>query len=362
MAMCLYEERDGYYRSGKIRVGRDGDFYTSSSVGTIMAVKLAAYIGKLAGAQEGRISVVEWGAGTGRLSRQLLAAWEAASPAWLHRMTYRLVDGNPVHLEESRNLLREYQGRRRYNGCSLPNAGGGGEGASRRREMEPSAGAFTILLANELLDAFPVHRVAMSNGQLWELGVGLCAEATIYPVQPITITPFREVYTPLSDPRIEEVLRRDGITLREGQILEVNLHAEDWILQMSNLIGSGCMVLIDYGHEAVEYAAPHRMRGTLLCYKDHIAQDEPYLLPGEQDMTAHVNFTACMAAAADAGWRVEYYHTQKQFLVDQGLLSDLMNHSGADPFSETARNNRAIRQLLLSDAMSETFKVLVLGK
>ena len=213
---------------------------------------------------------------------------------------------------------------------------------------------YAIIVANELLDAFPVHRVVRAAGKLWELGVAAAAESNVA---------FRYAYMPLSDGRIEAVLRRDGIALREGQIIEVNLEAEQWIARLAGKIRHGCMVLIDYGHEAVELAAPHRMRGTLLCYKDHVAKDEPFADPGGQDMTAHVNFTACMAAAVAAGWEIGYYGTQKQFLVDQGVLTDLSAaHDGSNPFGPEARRNRAIRQLLLSDGMSETFKVLVLRK
>ena len=213
---------------------------------------------------------------------------------------------------------------------------------------------FTAVIANELLDAFPVHRVVRRNGRLWELGAA-AAEVGAGAA-------FRYVHMPLSDERIEAALLRDGMELREGQIAEVNLEAERWIAKLGGLIRQGCLTLIDYGHEARELAAPHRMRGTLLCYRDHIARDEPFLDPGGQDITAHVNFTACMAAGAEAGWATRYYGTQKRFLVDEGLLADLAEHDGSDPFGEAARHNRAIRQLLLSDAMSETFKVLVLDK
>ena len=119
---------------------------------------------------------------------------------------------------------------------------------------------------------------------------------------------------------------------------------------------------MDYGHEAQELTAAHRMRGTLLCYKDHMAHDRPFMAPGEQDITAHVNFTACRLAAEQAGWQMIYYDTQKQFLIDQGVLQDLSSHDGLNPFSEAAKRNRSIRQLLLSDNMSETFKVMVLER
>ncbi|MBW7456090.1 SAM-dependent methyltransferase, partial [Paenibacillus sepulcri] len=164
------------------------------------------------------------------------------------------------------------------------------------------------------------------------------------------------------DPDIEKSLSLDGVELQEGQEAEVNLAAERWIAAMAGIIRQGAMILIDYGHEAKELYAPHRMNGTLQCYKDHIAHEDPFVSIGEQDITSHVNFTACMRAAKASGWQISYYDTQKRFLVDQGVLDDLIAHDGRNPFGDEARRNRAIAQLLLGNGMSETFKVLVLRK
>ncbi|MBM7565689.1 class I SAM-dependent methyltransferase [Paenibacillus sacheonensis] len=352
MAMCLYDEFDGYYKSGPVRIGKSGDFYTSSAIGSMMGSKLAGYVTKLAEAQDRPAVIMEWGAGTGALAVQMLSAWEQAAPPWLASAQYSLVDGNAVHLEEAKSRFVER------------GLGSAGEGISvsfmTPQEAEASLESgpeerFVVVLANELLDAMPVHRVVRKAGRLWELGVAAAAGEQEGQA-------FRYVYMPLSDERIAGVLNRDGIQLREGQITEVNLDAEQWIKSLGGRIRHGCLLLIDYGHDARELTASHRMHGTLLCYKDHIARDEPFQNPGDQDLTAHVNFTGCTAAGEDAGWKPRYYGTQKQFLLDEGLLSDLVRHDGADPFSEAARHNRSIRQLLLSDAMSETFKVLVLEK
>ena len=104
------------------------------------------------------------------------------------------------------------------------------------------------------------------------------------------------------------------------------------------------------------------MKGTLLCYKDHIAHDDPFQFIGEQDLTSHVNFTACRRAAEKSGGRSFITTHKKQFLIDQGIWNDLLAHDGSNPFGEEARRNRSIRQLLLSDGMSESFKVMILKK
>ncbi|HZG76967.1 MAG TPA: SAM-dependent methyltransferase, partial [Paenibacillus sp.] len=107
---------------------------------------------------------------------------------------------------------------------------------------------------------------------------------------------------------------------------------------------------------------PHRMNGTLLAYRRHSAGENWFDAPGEQDLTAHVNFEWCAAVAAEAGFVDIAVQSQKTFLVEQGILTKLTNHDGADPFSPEARANRAIRQLLLSDGMSELFKVMTMTK
>lgn len=340
MSLCLYDSQDGYYRSGPVRIGRNGDFYTSSAVGTVLAYCLTNYLHAYAGGR--KLQLVEWGAGTGRLTTQIQEAWRAKSVDWPDYFCRPvLVDDHPGHLDEAKLALSAYESLSPLFFSSDEAMQGGGHW------QELSA----VVLANELLDAFPVNRVTVENGALVELGVAGNAEEGFY-----------EVYMPVSDERIAASLQRDGIRLTEGQQTEINIEAEAWLMRVGEVMGSGRVIIIDYGHEAEEYAARHRMKGTLLCYSDHIASDEPYLRIGEQDITAHVPFTSLRHAAEAGGWQIAYYATQKQFLMDHGAFELLQNHSGTDPFGPEARMNRAVRQLLLSDSMSETFKVLVLDK
>jgi SAM-dependent MidA family methyltransferase len=342
MSMCLYDEKDGYYRSGSTRIGKQGDFYTSSAVGMVLAHCLTSSLFQYAERhiRDNDFQLVEWGAGTGRLSVQIQEAWKARAkeiPIVCHAV---VVEDHPGHREEARLALAYYDSPMFLSSEEALSA------TSVPWQVRP-----TVVLANELLDAFPVHRVTMEMGELVELGVAGNAEGG-----------FFEVYMPLSDEQIAASLQSDGIGLAEGQQTEVNLEAGKWLSQLSERISSGRVIIIDYGHEAKEYAAKHRMKGTLLCYSEHVAADEPYFRIGEQDITAHVPFTTVRKAAEEAGWMVTYYDTQKQFLVDNGALELLQNHTETDPFGETARKNRTIRQLLLSDGMSEAFKVLILDK
>lgn len=350
MAMCLYDPEYGYYQSGAVRVGKSGDFYTSSTVGTVMGEKLACCIAQLIEEYGGCADVGEWGAGSGRLSKQIIDTWERTGYTWLSQLTYTVVDGNPVHLAEAERLIQE-------EGNSAAALADIRFMSAQEAEADLWSGKPMIIFANELLDAFPVHRLIKQGGKLWELGVTVNEDDSTR-----NGLPFHYAYLPLSNPELEQSLIADGTLLAEGQEIEINLAAERWIARMSARMAEGVLIIIDYGHEAKELTASHRMKGTLLCYKDHVAHDDPFQFIGEQDLTTHVNFTGCRRAAEKSGWKVIYYDTQKQFLIDQGVLSDLMAHDGSDPFGEAARRNRSIRQLLISDGMSESFKVLVLQK
>lgn len=340
MSLCLYDRQDGYYRSGPVRIGRKGDFYTSSAVGTVLAYCLANYLLTYAAGRE--MQLVEWGAGTGRLTMQIQEAVKAkldhSSDSPIRPV---LIDDHPGHLDEAKLALSPY----RFLSPLFLSSDEAMQTGGFWRELP------TVVLANELLDAFPVHRITAERGELVELGVAGNAEEG-----------FFEVHMPLADERIAAAMQRDGIRLTEGQQTEINIEAEEWLGSLREVMGSGRVIIIDYGHEAEEYTAEHRMKGTLLCYSDHSASDEPYLRIGEQDMTSHVPFTSIRHAAQAAGWEIVYYGTQKQFLVDYGAFELLQNHTEADPFGPKARMNRAVRQLLLSDSMSETFKVLILDK
>ncbi|WP_235427241.1 SAM-dependent methyltransferase [Cohnella kolymensis] len=211
-------------------------------------------------------------------------------------------------------------------------------------------GSNVIIVANELLDAFPVHRIVSRGGRLLEWGVAWDAGG------------FIPCLMELSSPRLSDWVEEQGISLLDNQTIEVNLDAADWIAEVGSSLGNAIVVLIDYGDEAGELSAPYRMEGTLLCYYKHRAHDNPYLMPGEQDLTSHVNFTHIRQAAVRAGWHELWYGTQKKFLVESGVLEKLSTHTIADPFHPVVRRNRSIRQLLLSDGMSELFKVQILAK
>lgn len=343
MSLCLYHPDYGYYRSGKTRVGREGDFYTSAYVGEIMGEQLAETILRLAGERfAGReiVEVVDWGGGTGRLSRSMMDAWLKRGEAG-SRFSLTVIEGNPEHRTMASEQLAAYieKGIARVIG-------------EQPEELPDWDDRPVIVVANELLDAFPVHRIVRCEGKVWECGVAWDEKAE-------TFTPC---LLPQSETNWSEWLEEQNIALLEGQTFEVNLAAARWIRALSMCMNQALLILIDYGDDGEELSAPHRMDGTLLCYAKHRAHNDPYRTPGEQDITAHVNFSHMRQAAEQSGWRQLWYGTQKRFLIESGVMDKLSEHRIADPFNPIAKRNRAIRQLLLSDGMSELFKVQILER
>lgn len=312
MDACLYDETYGYYRSGGARVGREGDFYTSSAIGTVMSEMLARYALKFQSALGVPIGLVEWGAGTGRLSAGIAASLRKLTPQWEGRFSQSLIDDHPGHRAK---MIQSYH---EAGLTDFPQIYTSSEYAAKLAISQREAPV--LLVANELLDAFPVHRMIRRGKEYKELGVGVIpGQGFVYTEMPVT------------NGVIPQWLERDGIKLREGQITELCPGARDWLLRIGRLLHAGDrVILIDYGHEAEEYTAEHRMEGTLMTYSRHRASDSPFLQPGERDITAHVCFTFIRSSAEEAGYRVQYYDTQKQFLLDNGIFELLGGHDGPE--------------------------------
>ncbi len=341
MDCCLYHDPYGYYMNSRMKVGKEGDFYTSSAIGNIMGEILAKHMVDLF-EQDRKLmqlfSIVEWGGGTGRLAGQILDELKIKFPAHYAMLDYTVIEQSPFHKDIQQELMINHESR-----VSFKTPEEWFESDNRRGSM---------ILSNELLDAFPVHRLQFVNDSLYE----------IYVVWDEQHQTFRERLFPMENDEIHQYILAGELVLREGQIYEINLAAPEWIRRIGHWMESGHVLTIDYGDVSREIYAEHRMNGTLMCYRKHQAEDNPYKYIGEQDITAHIDFSALIAAGEQAGFTGYTLQTQKDFLVNGGILDKLQDHLSGDPFHPIARKNRAIRQILVSDQMSELFKVLVQTK
>ena len=335
MGLCLYHEEYGYYMAPRDRIGKQGDFFTSSSVHSLFGRLIARQLGQMWELMgEGSFTAAEQGAGEGHLCLDILNAVRDENPAFYRALRYRLVELSPDNRRRQRELLEGHLDR--IDWCSL----------------EELAGMEGCFLSNELVDAFPVHLVEKRGGELREVFVVIRGDE------------FAEELRPLSTAKIDSHFRELGVAPVEGNRAEVNLEAERWIRKVGRLLKRGFVITIDYGYPAAELYAPFRRQGTLMCYHRHTSSDNPYRNLGSQDITAHVDFSSLEISGEKEGLDPLYFGEQYRFLMGLGFVEGLIELQAQEADENRARALRlTLKNLILPEGgMGETFKVLVQGK
>jgi SAM-dependent MidA family methyltransferase len=334
MEASLYDPEFGYYMTAGPRIGREGDYYTSLDVHPIFAELVGRQVAQAAEeiVSSGEFTIVEMGAGKGFLAKHLLNAYRRDNPDFLSRLRYLLVERSPAMVETQKQRLRELTGA----GMSIawvPDL-----------DAVPADSITGVFLSNELVDAFPVYRVVKRPLGLREIFVGWDGSR------------FSEIEAPPFSPALEAYFARIGISLEVGQQAEVNLQALEWMRQVGTRLRRGLVVTIDYGHAAADLFAPARKTGTLLGYYRHTVSDSPYVRVGQQDLTAHADFTSLALAGQDVCLEVTGFTNQLHFLIGLGIESAF---AGLDPESP---QSAAMRELLRPDGMGTTYKILIQHK
>lgn len=340
MEAALYDPDFGYYTTSGPRIGFDGDYCTSPDIHPIFAELLGRQIAQAAEAviPSGDFTIVEMGGGKGFLAGNLLNAYRRDCPALLNRVRYILVERSPAMVA----LQQRHLDALLNDGLSI---------AWLSDLSSLPAGSLTgVILSNELVDAFPVHRVVMRPLGLREIYVGWA------PGSGQDEGHFIEIEAPPDAPTLQRYFERIGISLEDGQRAEVNLRALGWMRQVGTILRRGLVLTIDYGHTAADLFAATRKAGTLLCYHRQTVSDTPYLRVGQQDMTAHVDFTSLALAGLDTGLEVTGFTNQLHFLMGLGIESAF---AGLDPESPEFAG---MRNLLRPDGMGTTYKILVQHK
>ena len=344
MELALYDEKQGYYmtqpveqdQSSRERIGWDGDFYTAPELSPILAKTLVRQVIDI-DAQIGHprtFTIIEMGGGNGTFAADFLQHCQAIAPDFLNRLRYFLVERSPYlqSLQESR--IQQAMGSWTESRVTCVTS----------VEQLDADSVMGVMFSNELVDAFPVHRVRFHKQRLQEVFVDY-AEGR-----------FMERLGPLSSPKIQEYVHRHGIDLQEGQTSELHLAAEQWMTQVARVLQQGVIITIDYGHTGSDYYGADRSDGTLLCYYQHAVSKNPYTRVGEQDMTAHVNFSALAKAGKECGLLPVGFTTLANWLM--GLGVEAMVHD-QDPESPEIQ---ALSLLLRPHGMGTTFKVFVQQK
>jgi SAM-dependent MidA family methyltransferase len=309
MERALYEPLLGYYRQRADRPTDAGDFLTAPETHPIFGRTIARRIEEM-WAHLGRPSpfgLIECGAGSGTLGLSILDGLRRhGSDDLLHAIRYEPVESNPYRLADLHRTF-EQDGLADRLASSSPNGPAGGTAS------EEPVSVTGVILANEFLDALPVHRVVVRGGKLLEVFV-------------VWRDRFAEVVAEPSTPELATRLADDGIEpgqLAEGQVAEICLGLEAWLDDVAARLARGFVLVIDYGYEAAELYGPRRLAGSLLGYRSHRVVDDPFADVGLTDLTAHVDFTALRLLAEQRGFVSAGLATQQEFLVAAGLESEL---------------------------------------
>lgn len=330
MEHALYAPGLGYYVAGQRRFGAGGDYVTAPELGELFARSLARQVAQVLDALGGGV-VLEAGGGSGQLAAQVLAALAAAGRPpeeyWL--------------LEVSADLRRR---QRETIEAAAPAL------AQRVRWLDglPESGFRGVVIANEVLDAMPVVVFRVTGEGVRELHVRVAEGNRLE----LAEMPPRE--------HVDRVLRErvDIASLASGYTSELGLRAEAWVRALGERLGAGAVLIVDYGFPRHEFFHEQRAGGTLMCHYRHRSHANPLWLPGLQDVTAHVEFTAIAEAALASGLKVRGFTTQAAFLLALGILE---NAGGADDLARFA-TSREIQLLTQPHEMGELFKVMALAR
>jgi SAM-dependent MidA family methyltransferase len=333
MQAALYHPQHGYYRSRRQKMGREGDYLTSPEVSPVFGVLVGRQLREMWQTMDTppRFDVVEAGAGTGLLCRDILRWARGHTPDFRDALAYRMVEVSDELVQRQQEAVAE-------------------EGEDVRWSAELPEGIEGCLLSNELLDSFPVHRVAAHDGELMEIFVGWDGAR------------FVEELRPPSTAEIAAYFHRLDLLPGEDCRAEVNLAAAQWMTGAGRALRRGFILTFDYGYEAEELYAPWRSDGTLLCFYRHNPSGDPYARLGRQDITSHVDFTTLRRAGEETGLQTLGLVPQSEFLANLGIAEVLAPLGEADAnVEEYYARRRAVSELIDPAALGR-IRVLVQAK
>ena len=327
MELALYAPKLGYYSGGAAKLGKDGDFTTAPEISALFGAALAQVAAAIIA--QSSPNILEFGAGTGKLARDVLTAM---ADKGVQIDSYAIMELSGELRARQQEALKDFP---------------------QVSWLDAFPATFSgVVLANEVLDAMPVQLVR-KDAEGWR---ELC----------VTVEDGAFAFTPRvpDGPLLARIASQipEADTLIEGYLTEVHAVASGFMATLGRMLaaGKGAAILVDYGFPAHEYYLDQRIGGTLMCHYRHHAHPEPFYLPGLQDITAHVDFTAMALAAQDAGADVLGYMNQASFLLGAGIGELLLALDPDDPKRYLPQASAV--QLLVSPAeMGELFKVLVVG-
>ncbi|MEW6002383.1 MAG: SAM-dependent methyltransferase [Nitrospirota bacterium] len=330
MEMALYEPDLGYYKSEKTVIGRAGDFYTSQHLHAVFGIMVGKQVEEMSMIMEGLSGTgdfhfVEIGAGEGHMYKDVLDYLKGRE--CYKSLTYIIVEPNLFMKRRQQTVLGGFRDKVEW--------------VSSLNELDGIRGC---IFSNELLDSFPVHMVEMDD-QLKEIYVSVENDNIL------------EIKRNSSTAALADYLKEFSIELTRGYRTEINLRIRDWLRSVNEVLLEGFLFTIDYGYPARDYYSEDRSKGTLLCYHKHQVNENPYINIGEQDITAHVNFSSIKKWGEDLRFKTLGYCQQGTFLISLGIdevIRGLYENSDNYLF-EIAR----VKRLIFPGTIGETHKVMI---
>ncbi len=327
MELALYAPGLGYYTAGAHKFGEAGDFITAPELSSLFGRTLARQAAEIMASSTPHM--LELGAGSGRLAADMLAELERLGSL---PDSYAILEVSADLRARQQALLRE----------RLPHL------TDRLRWLDELPEQFSgAIVANEVLDALPVHLVHWRDSAPTERGVSVHDHGFVWQERTIT------------DPALLHAAQQ--ISVPDDYVSEICLAARGLINSLAQRLDQGAMLFIDYGFGAREYYHPQRSAGTLMCHYRHHAHDDAFYLPGLQDITAHVNFTDIAECGIDTGLELLGYTSQAFFLINCGI-TDLLKDSSPENLRDYLPLSAQLQKLTSPAEMGELFKVIALGK
>ena len=350
MEQALYDPEHGYYASGRVHIGKAGDFFTNVSVGKIYGKILALFFEELwkKMGQPEPFTIVEQGANDGRLALDILEAAEASSD-FFKSIHYYIVEPFSIHQKKQQETLKQHQNV---------------SWVKKIIELPEFEG---VHFSNELIDAFPVHLLRWDGKEWLEQRViaqGSAQGSVRHIVTFDPITNFKNVTICRTDPYGEElhaIAKKLPHNLAPEFSWEVRLGIVPWLQEIEVRMKRGMILIADYGYAGIDRFASYRAEGSIACYENHRRHDNPLEEVGKRDITAHVDFTDLAEKALQRNFEILGYSDQHHFLIG-AAETWLRTFEGRSLTAAEQKEFRLLQTLLHPETMGRSFKFLGLGK
>ncbi len=338
MHMALYQQGLGYYAAGSTKIGEAGDFVTAPEISSLFGQCLAEYF-SLRFEQGMQRHILEFGAGTGKLCLDIINAFNDSTVEW---QSYSILETSADLIQRQQQFLSQKLSKKLFSKLSW---------------IQQLPAAFNgVVLGNEVMDAMPVN-VVIKQEHWHELGVAFENNKFVW----------KELLKPSAAPKLmQDIERQVGYELDMGYCTEINLQHGAWLQSLFDASQTVDVLLIDYGYFRNDYYQPERKTGTMMCYFRHRSHSDPLVLPGLQDITASVDFSALAESAEHSGFVVHDISTQAEFLIQQGLIEHAEKQikacRGKNKEIDEIKIAQQIKTLTLPAEMGEVFKVMRFSK